>query len=250
MAVLQREALLFNWSGGKDSSLTLYHTLRLSQYEVKYLLTSINEKFNRVSMHGVRVSLVEKQAQSIGIPLRLLSVPGTVSMETYDNLMRQSLEQFKNEGIKTTVFGDIFLEDLRKYREDQLAKIGMKGIFPIWKKSTTALVQEFMDLGFKSVVVCVNEKFLDKSFVGRTIDESFINDLPEGVDPCGENGEFHSFVYDGPIFKQPIAFKRGEIVYREYKKDESTEDDEHTYDCSQNYDTGFWYCDLEPGRDE
>ncbi|MBO6494399.1 MAG: diphthine--ammonia ligase [Roseivirga sp.] len=210
------ELALFNWSGGKDSALALYHTLRNSQFEVKHLLTSVNSETNRISMHGVRLSLLQKQAESIGIPLSLLSLPGEVSMEEYDQLMADKMQGFLDAGISTSIFGDIFLEDLKQYREQKLAQVGLKGGFPLWQRNTKELVNEFISLGFKTMVVSVDGSKLDQSFVGRIIDESFLNDLPENVDPCGENGEFHSFVFEGPIFKKPIGFERSEVVGKEY----------------------------------
>ncbi|MFH6942533.1 diphthine--ammonia ligase [Flavobacterium sp. FlaQc-50] len=239
---------LFNWSSGKDSALTLYKILQNPKYKIECLLTSVNEKYQRISMHGVRIELLEAQAKSISIPLKVLQVPEMPTMEVYENVMTQTLNELKKEGITHSVFGDIFLEDLRKYREDQLAKIGFQGVFPIWKIPTRELIQEFIQLGFKTIVVCVNERYLDKSFAGRIIDQDFINDLPENVDLCGENGEFHTFTFDGPLFSKPIDFEIGEIVYRKYerpKKDESsnTACDTNTTDA---FDFGFWYCDLIP----
>lgn len=216
------ELALFNWSGGKDSALALYHTLRNSQFEVKHLLTSVNSETNRISMHGVRLSLLQKQAESIGIPLSLLSLPGEISMDEYDQLMADKMQGFLDAGISTSIFGDIFLEDLKQYREQKLAQVGLKGDFPLWQRNTKELVNEFISLGFKTMVVSVDGSKLDQSFVGRIIDESFLNDLPENVDPCGENGEFHSFVFEGPIFKKPIQFERGEVVGKEYKLSKET----------------------------
>ena len=236
---------VFNWSGGKDSSLTLYHCLQNKSYAIRYLLTSVNEKFQRISMHGVRRELLDKQAESLNIPLIPLLVPESVSMNEYDRLMKEKLQKFKQEGIDYSIFGDIFLEDLKKYREERLAQVHIEGVFPIWKRPSTELVREFLDLGFKAVTVCVNEKHLDKSFVGREMDEQFFKDLPHNVDPCGEYGEYHSFVYDGPIFAKPIRFKRGPIVQRKYEPPPQDSSDQDNYHSSTvNYDTNFWYCDL------
>lgn len=198
-------------------------------------------------MHGVRVELLEEQAKSIGIPLEIMQIPEMPTMEVYENVMQETLEKLKSKGITHSVFGDIFLEDLRKYREDKLATMGFEGVFPIWKIPTQELIHEFIDLGFKTIVVCVNERYLDKSFVGRVIDQEFIDDLPENVDACGENGEFHTFSFDGPIFKNPVDFEIGEIVYRKYEKpkQESSNTACDTDDTSA-YDYGFWYCDLIP----
>lgn len=238
---------LFNWSSGKDSALALYKILQNPEFEINCLLTSVNQQYQRISMHGVRVELLEQQAQSIGIPLEIMQIPEMPTMEVYENVMQQTLEKLKQRGITNSVFGDIFLEDLRKYREDKLASMGFEGIFPIWKIPTKELIQEFIALGFKTIVVCVNERYLDKSFVGRVIDQQFIDDLPDNVDVCGENGEFHTFSFDGPIFESPINFEIGEIVYRKYEKPKQ---DSSNTACDTNdstaYDYGFWYCDLIP----
>ena len=239
---------IFNWSSGKDSALSLYKILQNPDYKIEYLLTSVNEQFQRISMHGVRVELLEAQAKSIGLPLKIMQIPEMPTMEVYETVMMQTLTELKKDGITHSVFGDIFLEDLRKYREDQLAKIGFEGVFPIWKIPSKELIDEFLQLGFKTIVVCVNERYLDKSFVGRIIDQDFINDLPENVDLCGENGEFHTFTFDGPIFSEPINFEIGEIVYRKYEKPKTEDLSETACDTSSSdaFDYGFWYCDLIP----
>jgi len=245
-----KEKVIFNWSGGKDSALCLHKLLQADQYDIMCLLTSINKQYQRISMHGVRVDLLEKQAEMIGLPLQKMEVPEMPTMEAYDEMMRSTLGALKANGATASVFGDIFLEDLRKYREDRLAELGMKGIFPLWKKSTKELIHEFLDLGFKTVIVCVNEKYLDKSFAGRIIDHDFINDLPKNVDPCGENGEFHTFVFDGPIFKEPIPIVSGDLVYKKYTP-KKTDESNTTYDCNSDkdisnapYEYGFWYRDI------
>ncbi|WP_394664815.1 diphthine--ammonia ligase [uncultured Chryseobacterium sp.] len=228
---------IFNWSSGKDSALALYKILKEEKFEVTSLLTSINKEFQRISMHGVHVSLLEKQAESLGFPLIKMELPKEPTMEEYRELMSKTMNDLKSQGITHSVFGDIFLEDLKKYREDQLRSIGMEGVFPLWKINTTDLIREFLDLGFKTIVTCVNESYLDKSFAGRIIDEDFIKDLPENVDVCGENGEFHTFTFNGPIFKNPVEFEIGEIVKKTYpkpKSDEDSKDDEYV----------FWFCDL------
>ena len=240
---------LFNWSSGKDSALALYKILQNPEFKIEYLLTSVNQQFKRISMHGVRVELLQQQAESIGIPLEIMEIPEMPTMEVYESVMQQTLEKLKNKEISYSVFGDIFLEDLRQYREDKLATMGFEGVFPIWRIPTKELIQEFISLGFQTVVVCVNERYLDKSFVGRMIDQQFIDDLPENVDVCGENGEFHTFCFDGPIFQKPIDFELGEIVYRKYEKPKT--DSSNTAcdsDDSTAYDYGFWYCDLIPKK--
>lgn len=244
-----RDKLVFNWSGGKDSALCLHKILEEGQFDLLCLLTSINESYQRVSMHGLRVELLEKQAKSIGLPLKKMLMPEMPDMAAYERIMESTLRDLMTQGATGSVFGDIFLEDLRSYREHKLSELDLRGIFPLWKIPSTELVQTFLRLGFKSITTCVSEKYLDKSFAGRVLDESFFRDLPAQVDPCGENGEFHTFVYDGPIFREPIAFEKGELVYRKYlaspKTDPVTEpkpDDAHQLVDPYNY--GFWYCDL------
>ncbi|WP_417941673.1 diphthine--ammonia ligase [Flavobacterium sp. RS13.1] len=238
---------LFNWSSGKDSALALYKILQNPDYKIECLLTSVNQQYQRISMHGVRVELLKAQAKSIGLPLKIMQIPEMPTMEVYEDVMTETLSQLKNEGITHSVFGDIFLEDLREYREDKLAKMGFEGVFPIWKIPTSDLIQEFIGLGFKTIVVCVNERYLDKSFVGRIIDQDFIKDLPENVDVCGENGEFHTFTFDGPIFSKDINFEIGETVYRKYEKPK-TESSNTACDTNKSdaFDYGFWYTDLIP----
>ncbi|QIY92081.1 Dph6-related ATP pyrophosphatase [Chryseobacterium gallinarum] len=228
---------LFNWSSGKDSALALFKILQEDQYDVSTLLTSINKEFQRISMHGVHVSLLEQQAASIGIPLVKMELPKEPSMEEYQEIMKDTMSGIQSQGITHSIFGDIFLEDLRQYRENQLQSIGMKAVFPLWKQNTPDLIREFLDLGFKTIVTCVNGAYLDKSFAGRIIDRNFIKDLPGNVDPCGENGEFHTFTFDGPIFTNPIPFEIGETVKKTYPKpktDSEEKDGEYT----------FWFCDL------
>ncbi|MCW3075988.1 MAG: hypothetical protein JWO32_597 [Bacteroidetes bacterium] len=237
-----KEKAILNWSGGKDSALCLYHFLKQDQFEVISLLTSVSEKHQRISMHGVRVELLEEQAKSIGLPLFKMYVPDMPTMEAYEKIMSESLTDFKNKGTSVSVFGDIFLEDLRKYREDQHKPFGMKALFPLWQRPTSEILTEFIDLGFKTIITCVNEKYLDKSFAGRIIDTDFINALPPNVDPCGENGEFHTFVFDGPLFSKPVQFEKGEIVYRKYENpSQNSRDAENN---NSPYNTGFFYIDL------
>ncbi len=212
--------------------------MQSGQYDIRCLLTSINSTHERISMHGVRRSLLNKQAESIGIPLQTIELAESPSMELYEETMMKKVVSLKEEGCTHAMFGDIFLEDLRLYREKQLVKAGVECIFPLWKQDTTALLKEFITLGFKAVIVCVNEQYLDKSFCGRIIDESFLHDLPGNVDPCGENGEFHSFVFDGPVFKKPIKFEKGEIVYRTYEAPSTAGDNQ------QHAAYDFYFCDL------
>ena len=239
---------IFNWSGGKYSSICLHKVLEEGEFEIVTLLTTVSEKYQRISQHGVRVELLDKQAENLGLNLHKAMVPEWPTMESYNELMSKTLKGFKQEEIEVSIFGDIFLEDLRKYREEKLAEVGFVGEFPLWKIPTDQLAQEFIDRGFKAVIVCVDEKHLDQSFAGREFNQAFLDDLPDGVDPCGENGEFHSFVYDGPIYSEPIAFEKGEVVRRTYEPKKSTANGNEEYECGPDEMpvTGFWYCDLVP----
>jgi uncharacterized protein (TIGR00290 family) len=213
------------WSGGKDSALALYEILKTKRYEVLELLTTVTQDYDRISIHGVRRVLLEQQADALGFPLEKMLIPKGVSDAEYEGILLKVLNRHVTNGVFSVVFGDLFLEDVRKYREQTLAKIGLKGIFPLWKRNTPELAREFIDLGFKAVITCVDSKSLGKDFAGREFGKQFLADLPAIVDPCGENGEFHSFVYDGPIFSEPVSFTKGEIVLRENR---------------------FYYCDLMP----
>ena len=250
-----KQPAIFNWSGGKDSALALYKVLQDGRYNVQTLLTSISEPYQRISMHGVRTALLDQQAAALGLPCRKLYLPETPTMAAYEQLMARTMQELKAAGATASIFGDIFLEDLRQYRENKLAELDLQAVFPLWGVPTAELIREFIGLGFKTITTCVNEKFLDRSFVGRVIDEDFLRDLPATVDPCGENGEFHTFVFDGPLFRQPIAFEKGEIVRRTYAAPPPANDAEAAdgYDCTaaaptdpnpSPFDTGFWYCDL------
>lgn len=241
-----RKAVL-NWSGGKDSSLSLHKTLVAGEYDVVSLLTSVNGHFQRVSMHGVRLDLLERQAASIGIPLTKVVMPEMPDISEYESLMNTTLERLRNEGVEVSIFGDVFLEDLRKYREEMLSRLNLKAEFPLWQIPTREIMQEFIGACFKAVIVCVDERCLDKSFAGREIDSDFLEDLPSNVDPCGEYGEYHSFVYDGPIFKAPIMFEKGEIVYKRYQSNRKSSDSQASHVCaSDSQADGYWYCDLIP----
>ncbi|MBD0332982.1 MAG: diphthine--ammonia ligase [Chitinophagaceae bacterium] len=230
-----------NWSGGKDSALCLFRAQLSNQYNITQLLTTVNTVHDRISMHGVRRTLLEAQARSLGIPLKTIELPEQPGMAEYEKCMTEAVQQLKNDGCTHSVFGDIFLEDLKAYREKKLAELDIRCVFPLWKINTRELIKEFVESGFKSIIVCVNEKYLDKSFCGRMIDHSFIQDLPDNVDPCGENGEYHSFVFEGPIFKDKIEFSKGEIVYRKYDAPRSN-DTCHTTITPDQY--GFYFCDL------
>ncbi|HWK05410.1 MAG TPA: hypothetical protein VNS58_17340 [Puia sp.] len=236
-----------NWSGGKDSSLCLQRVLEEGTYKVQALLTSVNTVHNRISMHGVRRELLEAQAASIGIPLQTLELGEQPDMKEYEQATMGKVAALKKQGCTHALFGDIFLEDLRRYREEQLQSQDVHCVFPLWKIPTADLMREFLERGFKAVVVCVNSRFLDQSFCGRLLDDAFIRDLPENVDPCGENGEYHSFVFEGPLFRAPIAYQKGEIVYREYKAPAVAPDSTPANSMDQGSKDGFYFCDLLAG---
>lgn len=238
---MTRPKAIFCWSGGKDSSYCLHKVLTEKLFDVKYLLTTVNDKFKRISMHGVREELLDNQAESIGIPLLKVRVTEGKNNE-YEKQMETVLLKAKSEGINNVIFGDIFLEDLRAYRENNLAKLGMKGVFPLWKMDTTNLMNDFISRQFKAVICCTNDGYLGEEWVGREIYKSFIEQLPVNDDPCGENGEYHTFCYDAPLFKKKIDFTIGEKVYKplEIKT-------ENVCPLPTNVTIkGFWFCDLIP----
>jgi uncharacterized protein (TIGR00290 family) len=209
------EPILFCWSGGKDSALALHTLLQQNDVRVVALLTTVTEGYDRISMHGVRRELLQRQAESLRLPLHEVLIPPQCVNPIYEARMEAALRHFLEQGIRTVAFGDIFLEDLRLYREKNLARVEMQALFPIWKRDTRDLIREFHAARFRSVAVCIDSKVLDPAFAGRELDESFFADLPPTVDPCGENGEFHTFVFDGPLFSRPIGFTLGEVVQRD-----------------------------------
>jgi uncharacterized protein (TIGR00290 family) len=220
-----REKVIVAWSGGKDSALALYEVLNSDSYEVLELLTTVTKDYDRISIHGVRRVLLEQQAKALRIPLEEMFITKGASDAEYESELLKVLGRHQANGVFSVVFGDIFLEDVRKYRKRILEKVGMNGIFPLWKKDTKDLARTFINLGFKAIITSIDSNVLGKDFVGREYDEQFLSDLPANVDPCGENGEFHSFVYDGPIFRERVLFTKGEVVLR---------------------DNRFYYCDLLP----
>ena len=218
----ETQPVLFCWSGGKDSAMALRVLRQQNGLRVAALLTTVTEGYERISMHGVRRELLLRQAHAIGLPLQEVRIPPQCVNPIYEARMRDAMLAQKAAGVRCVAFGDIFLQDLREYRERNLALVEMSAMFPIWKCDTQELAQEFCALGFRAIAVCIDSNKLSCEFAGREVDESFFRDLPEGVDPCGENGEFHTFVYDGPIFSNAIAVERGEVVERD----------------------GFYFCDL------
>ncbi|MEL6866861.1 MAG: ATP-binding protein [Bacteroidota bacterium] len=240
----------FNWSSGKDAALALYHLQRDPNYSIQGLVTTLNSHHERVTMHGLRKRLLQQQVEVLQLidstgqksntDLYTVELPEHANMEIYEKVLGEQMMALKAAGYSHSAFGDIFLEELRQYREQQLSAFGIKPVFPLWGRDTKTLLQEFIQLGFKAIVVCIQSELLDQSFVGREIDAAFIEDLPANVDPCGENGEFHTFCYDGPIFTQPVGFTKGEKIFRTYPapKDEQGQ--------SQKEDYGFWFIDLIP----
>jgi uncharacterized protein (TIGR00290 family) len=218
------EPILFCWSGGKDSAMAVHALQQRTDVRIVALLTTISETYDRISMHGVRRELLVQQAQSIGLPLHEVRIPPQCVNPIYEARMEEALRIHYEAGVRTVAFGDIFLQDLRAYREKNLARIGMTALFPIWKRDTGQLIRSFHVAKFRAIAACIDPKVLDRTFAGRELDASFFRDLPPNVDPCGENGEFHTFVFDGPSFKQPIPVTVGEVVERD----------------------SFIYCDLLP----
>ncbi|HEX4959497.1 MAG TPA: ATP-binding protein [Thermoanaerobaculia bacterium] len=209
-----KKPILLSWSGGKDSALAL-HALRSSpDFEPAGLLTTMTEGYDRISIHGVRRELLERQAEAIGLPLRKVWIPKDCSNEIYEARLATALREVETEGIHHVAFGDLFLRDVRDYREQQMAALGLEPVCPVWGIDTAELARDFLRLGFEAVLVCVDTEVLDPAFAGRSFDEALLRDLPAGVDPCGENGELHTFVHAGPIFRQPLAIKVGRVEGR------------------------------------
>jgi len=213
-----KEPVVLSWSGGKDSAMALHELLRAGEYEVTSLLTTVSDEFRRISHHGVREALLDEQARAIGIPLEKVYLPsgnsGGCTNDIYEAIMERMMTAYRARGVRTVAFGDLFLQDLREWREKNLAKAGMRAIFPVWKRDTTQFARQTIRLGFKAYLSCVEDR-VGPGFAGRLYDEALLRELRSEIDPCGENGEFHSFVYDGPIFKRPISVRVGEIVVRD-----------------------------------
>ena len=209
-----KESVVLSWSGGKDSAMVAYHLLASQKYEIAALLTTVTEEFGRISMHGVRRELLEMQARALNLPLHIVLIPKDCSNEIYEGRMSEAFRHFKDLGITQIAFGDLFLADIKQYRDECLAREGMTGLYPIWLRDTDELVRTFIGLGFKAKLSCVDTHAIDASFAGREIDGDLLRDLPASADPCGEQGEYHSFVYAGPIFRRAIACQSGETSMR------------------------------------
>lgn len=231
----EQQRVFLNWSGGKDSCMALHTLRKTGNFDVVSLLTTVTSGTDRISMHGVRTELLNEQVKAIGLPSDLMCIPENTNMEVYEARMKKQLEVYTQRGIAYAAFGDIFLEDLRAYRENKLKKTGVTAVFPLWGRETKELINEFIDLGFKTIITCVDARVLDQSFVGRVMDKKLLEELPEGVDPCGENGEFHTFVFDGPLFAKPVQFSKGKIVKKAYPAP------------SEGYEeAAYWFIDLIP----
>jgi uncharacterized protein (TIGR00290 family) len=228
--------IVMNWSSGKDAALA-YHLLTSVQgLQVTELLTTLSLEHERVFMHGVRESLLDMQAERMGLPLTKVKLPASPDDGVYKEAMSSTLSAMKGRGITTAAYGDIFLEDLKQYREQQLAQVGLNATFPLWQMNTADLVRKMEASGIEAVIVCVSEQYLGKEFLGRRIDSSLLRDLPPNVDPCGENGEYHSFVHNAPWFSSPIPIIAGDIVYKTY-----------TPARGSQWDSGFFFLDVNAG---
>jgi uncharacterized protein (TIGR00290 family) len=209
------DRILLAWSSGKDSAFALHVLRGMADVEVAGLLTTVNDAHDRVAMHAVRRALLEAQAAAAGLPLLIVRIPHPCPNEVYAAAMGRVLEDAKARGIQGVAFGDLFLEEIRRYREEQMAGTGLRLVFPLWGRPTTALAQEMLDAGLRARITCVDPRALAPSFAGREFDRQLLEDLPPGVDPCGENGEFHTFAWDGPMFGRPVPVRGGEVVTRE-----------------------------------
>jgi uncharacterized protein (TIGR00290 family) len=210
-----RRKLLLSWSSGKDSAWALHLLRRSGEYDIAGLLTTLNQAFDRVAMHSTRRALVEAQAHAAGLPLQAVPLPWPCSNQHYESAMRQACDDALSCGIDAMAFGDLFLQDVRRYREERLEGTGITPIFPVWRIDTTRLAREMISSGLRARLVCIDPKKLPAEFAGRDFDTDLLRDLPPGVDPCGENGEFHTFVYAGPMFREPIPIESGEVVERD-----------------------------------
>ncbi len=229
--VLDKIKTVFHWSSGKDSALALFHLMNDSRYQVSQLLTTINSYYQRVTMHGTPIELLKKQLRSIGLPYTFVELPESPSMAEYESRVKKTMIELKKTNITHAAYGDIFLEDLKNYREREMKKVGFETIFSIWKRDTFDLIKEFINHGFQAKIICANSQ-LGPDFLGRQIDTAFLSDLPSGIDPCGENGEFHTFCYDGPLFSSSVEFDLGEKIKRTYP------------DPKSDGSVDFWFINL------
>jgi len=207
--------VLLAWSSGKDSAYSLHVLRQRDDVEVVGLLTTVNRAYDRVAMHAVRRTLLEAQAEAAGLPLHVAEIPSPCPNEVYEQAMEEALAQAIARGVSGVAFGDLFLEDVRRYREERMKPTGLQLLFPLWGRPTRPLAEEMIASGVKARLTCVDPRKLDRSFAGREFGGELLRDLPPGVDPCGEYGEFHSFAWDGPMFRRPLGVKGGEVVERD-----------------------------------
>jgi uncharacterized protein (TIGR00290 family) len=212
---MARRKTLLSWSSGKDSAWTLHRLRADERYEVVGLLTTINQAHDRVAMHAVRVELLERQAAAAGLPLRKILIPSPCSNEEYETAMSEAVRTAEADGIECMAFGDLFLEDVRAYREARLASTRLQPVFPLWGSNTTMLAEEMIAGGLRARLTCIDPRVAPRELAGRDFDRALLATLPADVDPCGERGEFHSFAYDGPMFSHPVPIENGEIVERD-----------------------------------
>lgn len=198
---------LLAWSTGKDSAWTLHRLHNDPRYQVVSLLTTVGEADARIPMHGVPRMLLERQARAVGLPLRIVELPDPCPNEAYERLMGEAIRAAKRDGVDCMAFGDLHLEDVRRYREERLGGGGLDLVFPLWGLATEELARRMVASGLRALITCVDPRHLSSDYLGRELDDSFLNELPEGVDPCGENGEFHTFVFDGPMFGSPVPVR-------------------------------------------
>jgi uncharacterized protein (TIGR00290 family) len=210
-----KKKTLLSWSSGKDSSWTLHVLKQRDDVEIVGLFCTINRKFERAAMHAVRIELIKRQASSAELPVQFIELPHPCTDAEYRAIMGEFIDRMSHQGIEYIAFGDLFLEDIRSYRENNLADTGITPIFPIWGMETTTLSKEMVDSGLRAVITCIDPNKLDPEFIGREYDQAFLEQLPDTVDPCGENGEFHSFAFGGPMFKEQIEVRLGETVTRD-----------------------------------
>lgn len=233
---MTKQKVSMSWSGGKDSAFALHKILSNAKYEVMNIHTAFNSETKRVGMHGIPEALIEAQANSMGLPLEKIFLPPDTGNKTYEEVMREFCLGQKKKGVEKIVYGDIFLEDLKQYREKQLSQVGLEAVFPLWGCKTEDLIDQFIDKGFKTMICCADNKYFDSFIAGKTVTKKFIAALPASVDPCGENGEFHTFTYAGPLFKKPIEFIIGKTVLKHYNINRSNEETKYY---------GFWFLDLQ-----
>lgn len=227
---MDKRKTFLNWSGGKDAAIALYYLIKSNAFKVDCLLTTIDKNTLRISMQGIKVDLLKQQLKSLEPQhSTIVEMPQQPSMQQYNSIMNYELKRLKSEGYTTAAYGDIFLDDIREYREQQLAQHGMQTVFPLWSLDTRKLLEKFIKLGFKAVVVAIRKDKLDESFLGRSLDEEFLADLPSKIDPCGENGEYHTFCYDGPVFRHSVAFEKEAIFQKTYKAPSGSKEQSISY---------------------